>query len=216
MQGGFSLGLINFFSLSFHHFINPLRNSGHFTWASLQQPQEQRYPFLTVRAVFLCIQTKVWLPLRGMFNVRTDVKACNWTWGLCGHCKWVCTESWLWEKNGLPHWGIKPASVACSSMLYQLGYTPTPNETLTAREKLILSLTSFPLYTLIANPWLKEADPLKIHPNQQGFSVFFGFYWGGKVGERGRERMLGTHKMIYAGHKPLVVCAVRLSLRLLA
>ena len=27
----------------------------------------------------------------------------------------VCTESWLWEKNPLPHWGIEPASVAWRS-----------------------------------------------------------------------------------------------------
>ena len=27
----------------------------------------------------------------------------------------VYAESWLWEKNPLPHWGIKPASAACQS-----------------------------------------------------------------------------------------------------
>ena len=34
------------------------------------------------------------------------------THGVCGHRKRVCTESWLWEKNTLPHQGIKPALVA--------------------------------------------------------------------------------------------------------
>ena len=29
--------------------------------------------------------------------------------------KRVCTESWPWEKNSLPHWGIKPASAVCWS-----------------------------------------------------------------------------------------------------
>ena len=32
-----------------------------------------------------------------------------------GHCKRVCTESWLWVKNPLPHWGTEPGSVACQS-----------------------------------------------------------------------------------------------------
>ena len=28
----------------------------------LQQPREQRYPFLSVRSVFPCVQTEIWLP----------------------------------------------------------------------------------------------------------------------------------------------------------
>ena len=36
-----------------------------------QQPQEQRYPFLSVCAVFSCVQTMVCLPVFGIFNVRT-------------------------------------------------------------------------------------------------------------------------------------------------
>ena len=35
--------------------------------------------------------------------------------GVYGHHTRVCTESWLWEKNPLLHWEIKPASVACWS-----------------------------------------------------------------------------------------------------
>ena len=35
--------------------------------------------------------------------------------GECRHCKRVCTESCLWEKNPLLHWGIEPASAACRS-----------------------------------------------------------------------------------------------------
>ena len=75
-----------------------------------QQPQEQRYPFLSVCAVFLCVQTMVWLPMFGIFNTHTDVPACNCTQGLYGHRKRVCTESWLWEKNPLLHRGLEPAS----------------------------------------------------------------------------------------------------------
>ena len=44
-----------------------------------QQSQEQRYPFLSVRAVFSCVQTMVWLPVFGIFNVRVDVDSCNCT-----------------------------------------------------------------------------------------------------------------------------------------
>ena len=35
--------------------------------------------------------------------------------GAYGHCKRVCTESWLLEKNPLPHRGIEPAPAACRS-----------------------------------------------------------------------------------------------------
>ena len=68
-------------------------NSDRLTWVRLQQPQEQRYPFLTVRAVFSCVQTMVLLPVLGIFNVRTDVKACDCTRGLYGQRKRVCTGS---------------------------------------------------------------------------------------------------------------------------
>ena len=33
-----------------------------------QQPQEQRYSFLSVSAVFLCVQTMVWLPVFGILK----------------------------------------------------------------------------------------------------------------------------------------------------
>ena len=47
-----------------------------------QQPQKQHFPFLIVCAVFLCVQTMVLLPILGIFNVRTDVEACDCTGGL--------------------------------------------------------------------------------------------------------------------------------------
>ena len=52
-------------------------NSCRLTWARLQQPQEQRYPFLTLHAVFSCVQTKVWLPVLGIFNVRRMLMHAN-------------------------------------------------------------------------------------------------------------------------------------------
>ena len=45
-----------------------------------------------------------------IFNMCTNVNACNCTQGCSDTRKRVCTESWLWEKNPLPHWGIEPAS----------------------------------------------------------------------------------------------------------
>ena len=79
-----------------------------------QQLQEQHYPFLLVCVVFLCVQTMLWLPVLGIFNVHTDANACDFTHTLHGHCKIrVCTGSWLWEKNSLLSWELQPASVLC-------------------------------------------------------------------------------------------------------
>ena len=46
-----------------------------------QQPQKPRFPFLPLCAVVVCVQTVVWLPVYGNFNVRTDVDACDCTLG---------------------------------------------------------------------------------------------------------------------------------------
>ena len=73
-----------------------------------QQPQEQRYPFLRVCAVFLCVKTMVRLPVFWIFNMCTDVDACNCTWGMYWHHKRVCTESWLWDKNLSPTSTLHP------------------------------------------------------------------------------------------------------------
>ena len=41
-----------------------------------QQPQEQRYPFLSVCAVFSYVRTMVWLPVFGICNVHVDAYDC--------------------------------------------------------------------------------------------------------------------------------------------
>ena len=64
-----------------------------------QELQEQCYPFLLVSAVFPCVQTMVWLPVFGIFNVHADVDACDCTQGLYGHRKRVCTGNWLGKKS---------------------------------------------------------------------------------------------------------------------
>ena len=69
----------------------------------------------SAHVIFLCVQTKIWLPVFGIFNVRTDVNACDCRRGVYGHRKRVYTENWLWEKNSSPHGGIEPASAACRS-----------------------------------------------------------------------------------------------------
>ena len=43
-----------------------------------QQQQEKRYPFLPVWVVFICVQTRVRLPLFGICNMHTDVDVCVW------------------------------------------------------------------------------------------------------------------------------------------
>ena len=45
-----------------------------------------------------------------------------------GHCKRVCTESWLWDKNPLPHRGIQPASSACRTDALTNWATSPPRE----------------------------------------------------------------------------------------
>ena len=76
-------------------------NSGRLTY---------RYPLLSVCVVFSCIQTMLWLQAFRMFNVRTDVYACDCTRGLYRHRRRVYIGNWLWEKNPLPHRGLEPAS----------------------------------------------------------------------------------------------------------
>ena len=55
----------------------------------------------------------------GIFNVRTNVYACDCTRGCTDTVRRVCAGSWLWEKKNkqktLPHRGIEPASAACQS-----------------------------------------------------------------------------------------------------
>ena len=48
--------------------------------------QEQRYPFLSVSAVFSRLQTLAWLPVFGILNIHTYVDASNCTQGLRRHC----------------------------------------------------------------------------------------------------------------------------------
>ena len=42
-----------------------------------QPPQEKRYPFIPVWVVFICVQTMVWLPLFGIYNMHIN-DVCVW------------------------------------------------------------------------------------------------------------------------------------------
>ena len=81
------LFLLLFSFLSFYYFIVPCWKLGSPYPSKAQQPQEQRYPFLSVCAVFPCVQTTaVWLPVFGIFNVCSDAAECDFTRGLYGEC----------------------------------------------------------------------------------------------------------------------------------
>ena len=105
-------------------------NLGHLTWVSLQQSQEQRYLFITVPVVFLCVKAKVCRPVLGIFNLHT--------YGMHGIASEGCVDtirgSALKANSGrkirsrtvesnLPQW-------QASLVLYQLHYIPTPEDAL--------------------------------------------------------------------------------------
>ena len=84
-----------------------------------QQPQEQRYPFLSVCVVFSCVQTMVWLPGFGIFNKHTDgctdivresalkvdsgrkIPCCTRDSNPCQYCIWLFGQT-LYQLN-YPH-----------------------------------------------------------------------------------------------------------------
>ena len=55
--------------------LAPCRKFGSPYLGKAQQPQEQRYPFLSEYVVFSLVKTMVCLPVLRIFNVRTDVDA---------------------------------------------------------------------------------------------------------------------------------------------
>ena len=76
----------------FKYLIDPFGKFGSPSPDKAEQWPEQRYSFLPMCAVFFCVQTMLWLPVFAIFNVHTDVDACDFTRGLYGHCKRVCTQ----------------------------------------------------------------------------------------------------------------------------
>ena len=85
-------------------------NSGRLTWVRhSSRKSSATHCYHWVYAVFPCVQTMVWLPVSGIWNVRTDVDACDCTRGQYGQVtERVCTGSWLWEKDPLTHRDSNP------------------------------------------------------------------------------------------------------------
>ena len=94
---------------SIHHripsgtFFAPCGKFGSPYLGRAQQPQEQRYPFLSVCAVFSCVQTTVWPPVFGICDMHTYVYACDCRGGLYGHRKSVCTGVFQGGRRPLTH-----------------------------------------------------------------------------------------------------------------
>ena len=94
----------------FKNHLSLVVNLGCLTWVRLQQPQEQCYPFLSLCAVLLCVQTIVWLIVFGIFNVHTESDASDFTQGYMNIIgDFALTVDW--EKNPLMHNGSEPVSV---------------------------------------------------------------------------------------------------------
>ena len=103
---------LSFFFYFLSTSLSPAGNSGHLTWLSHSCCKSSAADsYQSVQSVHVTKQWLLWLPVFGIFNVCTDVNACDCTWRLYGHRKRVCTESWLWEKNPLPYQGLEPVSV---------------------------------------------------------------------------------------------------------
>ena len=78
---------------------------------------ESCYPTYGVCWVFQCFHNPPNSDTdMGIFNMRTDVNACDCTRGCTDTIRESARESWHWGENPLPHWGFKPASAACQSV----------------------------------------------------------------------------------------------------
>ena len=84
-----------------------------------QQQQEQCYPLLSMCVVFLRVQTTVWPPVFGIFNMHTDVNVCDCTQRLYG-LHWKLTVG---EKSLAVLGTQKPALLLC--LAFQSDALPT-------------------------------------------------------------------------------------------
>ena len=169
-QTGYFNLLHNCVHISFHfifffvwYFFVPCGRFGSHNLGKAQQPQEQRYPFLSVCVIFSSIQTMVWLPVFAIFNVCTDVDVCDSTQGgcadtvresaleadsgrkipcctgdlnLCQYCAWLF--SWTLYHLNCSH----PSIVCCSWIRYITWAVPTPSSSAVA--EYIISPELFP------------------------------------------------------------------------
>ena len=103
--------------------ISPMGNSDCFP-RGMPAATESRYPAYGACWVFYCFHNPPNFDMDyRIFNVRTDVNACDCTRECTYTRKRVCTRRPR-EKNPSPHRGIEPASGRDGPTLYQLSYIP--------------------------------------------------------------------------------------------
>ena len=141
-----------FFSTS----LSLAENSGHLIWVR----QEQRYPFLLVCAVVLCVQTVVWLPVFGGYNMHTDVDACDCTQGLYRHLKRVCSGSGVCTGSS----SLGEKSLATTKTLLHFSETahninkPTETESYLYKNAYQQGLYSLVVSVVAVHTWMQSAD----------------------------------------------------------
>ena len=107
------------YSKKFYNCIVPMGFPQWEIWAAfLRESQLQQSCYLTYSAcwvfsVSVIYQTLTWT--KGSLTCTQILMHVIAHWGVRGHRRRACAESWLWEKNPLPHLGIEPASAACWS-----------------------------------------------------------------------------------------------------
>ena len=93
-----------------------------------------------------------------IFNVRTDVNACDCTRVCTDTRKRVCTESWPWEKSPLPHRGIEAASAACRSDALATELHPHTNSRVLAINSIHSEMKTYYWKIMYIKPTKQEDD----------------------------------------------------------
>ena len=178
LQLSFFLTFLFFF---FFYFIYPFAGKkGRLTWIR-QQPQEQRYRFLPVCAVLSSVQTKVWLPKLGIFNMHTDVNACDCTRGCTdnvresalkvdsGREKSLAAPGSSTRVSNVPAWRsinwATPQAVSACAVGWETFAKLWVSTTVSGNDLHMQSHASF--YTLLFHTWqqrvtVKEHSPLQV------------------------------------------------------
>ena len=141
----------------------------------------------------------------------TDVDECGCTRGLYGHHRRVCTESWLWLKNLLPHLGIDPhvSKAPGFSVGRSTNWTvpvmlkKTLNKKGRRREHLFIAVAMFDSATNVA--FLARSLPLHIgevsHSANYGKKLLF------KTSQRSSEEWFFNSRFKVAYFKKKKICS---------
>ena len=168
-----------------------MENSGCFPWRK-PAATESRYPTYGAYWVFKCFHNPSNSDMDyGMFNVHTNVNACDCTRGCTDTRKRVCTESWHWEKNPLPHRGIEPASAACRSDVPATELHPQKTKRLAKATAGVWLPSSLPASDSLCYIRLHNKDLTSVSAYAVAISPFVTFFYRftepdlGKVQKRG-------------------------------